>query len=51
VQIRQISKVVDARQILSLDLLIVTDAMQEAWDGRQTMEWDFKRLAGGGDEG
>jgi hypothetical protein len=44
VEIRRVSKVVDSGQILSLDLLLVTDAVRPAWDGRQTMEWDFGKI-------
>jgi hypothetical protein len=30
--------------VLSLDLLLVTPAIQAAWDSRQTMEWDFGKI-------
>jgi hypothetical protein len=45
VEIRRVSKVVDPGQILSLDLLLVTDAVRTVWEGRQTMEWDFGKIS------
>ena len=45
VEIRRTSKVVDPGQILSLDLLLVTDAVRPVWDGRQTLEWDFGKIS------
>jgi hypothetical protein len=45
VEIRRVSKVVNPGQILSLDLLLVTDAVRPAWEGRQTMEWDFGKIS------
>jgi hypothetical protein len=45
VEIRRVSKVVEPGQILSLDLLLVTDAVRPAWEGRQTMEWDFGKIS------
>ena len=29
---------------MSLDLLLVTDAIRSAWEGRQDMEWDFGKI-------
>ncbi len=45
VEIRRVSKVVDPAQVLSLDLLLVTDAVRPVWEGRQTMEWDFGKIS------
>ena len=44
VEIRRVSKVHSSGQVLSLDLLLVTPAIQAAWDARQTMEWDFGKI-------
>jgi hypothetical protein len=38
VEIRRVSKIHTSGQILSLDLLLVTPALQEVWDERETME-------------
>ncbi len=45
VEIRRVSKVDDSGQILSLDLLLVTDAVRLVWEGRQDMEWDFGKIS------
>jgi hypothetical protein len=41
VEIRRVSKILPSGQVLSLDLLLVTPALQQVWDARQAMEWDF----------
>jgi len=30
---------------LSLDVLLVTPAVQQVWDDRQSMEWDFGKIS------
>ncbi len=44
VEIRRVSKVDDSGELLSLDLLLVTEAVRGVWDGRQEMEWDFGKI-------
>jgi hypothetical protein len=44
VDIRRVSKLHPSGQLLSLDLLLVTPSVQPAWEGRQTMEWDFGKI-------
>jgi hypothetical protein len=44
VEIRRISKVHASGQLLSLDLLLVTPTVQQVWERRQAMEWDFGRI-------
>ncbi|HEY4188690.1 MAG TPA: nucleotidyl transferase AbiEii/AbiGii toxin family protein [Polyangia bacterium] len=44
VEIRRVSKVHSSGQTLSLDLLLVTPAVQSVWDGRQAMEWDYGKI-------
>ena len=44
VEIRRLSKVHASGQILSLDMLLVTPALEEAWKTRQAMSWDFGNI-------
>ena len=44
IEIRRISKLHQSGQLLSLDLLLVTPSVQQVWEGRQAMEWDFGRI-------
>jgi hypothetical protein len=41
VEIRRVSKILPSGQLLSLDLLLVGPALQQVWDNRQAMQWDF----------
>jgi hypothetical protein len=46
VEIRRISKIDPADgELLSLDLLLVTPAVQEAWDSRMQTEWEGGKLS------
>lgn len=45
VEIRRVSKVDEGGQLLSLDLLLVTAAIQSAWDDRRALEWDFGKIS------
>jgi len=45
VEIRRVSKIHASGQVLSLDLLLVTSALQPAWEGRVAMEWDFGKIS------
>lgn len=42
-EVRRISKV-EAGQVLTLDLLVVSAAFRAAWSGRGTFEWEGRRL-------
>jgi|SRR5450432_49769 len=44
VEIRRVSKVHASGQILSLDALLVTAAIQAAWESRQAMVWEFGKI-------
>lgn len=44
VEIRRVSKVHASGQILPLDTLLVTAAIQEAWESRQAMVWEFGKI-------
>lgn len=44
VEIRRLSKIHESGQTLSLDILLVTPAIEAAWNTRQVMEWDFGKL-------
>lgn len=44
VEIRRLSKVHETGQLLSLDVLLVTPAIESVWSSRQVMEWDFGKL-------
>jgi hypothetical protein len=39
VEIRRVSKIDDEREVLSLDLLLVTPAVEDVWSDRITVEW------------
>jgi hypothetical protein len=41
VEIRRLSKVHATGQVLSLDILLVTPALDVAWKSRQEMTWDY----------
>jgi hypothetical protein len=45
VEIRRVSKIHASGQVLFLDLLLVTAALQPVWEGRETMEWDFGKIS------
>lgn len=46
VRIQRVSKVdPTSHELISLDLLIVTDALREIWTTRQTTDWDNGKLA------
>ncbi len=45
VEIRRVSKIHASGQVLSLDLLLVTPALQPVWEGREAMEWDFGKIS------
>jgi hypothetical protein len=44
VEIRRVSKVHTSGQVLSLNTLLVTPAIQEAWESRQAMTWEFGKI-------
>jgi hypothetical protein len=44
VEIRRLSKLHESGPLLSLDVLLVTQATEEAWNTRQQMEWEFGTL-------
>lgn len=44
VEIRRLSKVHESGQLLSLDVLLVTAATENAWNTRQVVDWEFGRL-------
>lgn len=41
VEIRRVSKALDDGEILSLDLLLVTDQIKDVWRSRIELEWEF----------
>jgi hypothetical protein len=45
VPIRRLSKLDPAGDVLSIDMLLVTEATQEAWDSRKQMQWEAGRLS------
>jgi hypothetical protein len=45
VEIRRVSKIHPSGQVLSLDLLLVTPALQVVWEGREAMEWEFGKIS------
>lgn len=44
VLIRRLSKLAPEGDILSVDILIVTDATRSAWDSRQRLQWEAGEL-------
>ena len=44
VEIRRLSKVHPSGQLLSLDILLATPALEDAWKSRQAMTWDFGNI-------
>ena len=45
IKIRRLSKLHPSEHPLSLDVLLVTPAVQQVWDDRQSMEWDFGKIS------
>jgi hypothetical protein len=39
VEIRRVSKIDDDGEVLSLDLLLVTPAVEDVWENKMTVEW------------
>src|SRR5450432_3154182 len=44
VEIRHLTKIHTSGQILSLDVLLVTPAIEEAWNTRQALTWAFGNI-------
>jgi hypothetical protein len=45
VEIRRLTKMHTSGQVLSLDILLVTPAIEQAWNTRQAMTWAFGNIS------
>lgn len=45
VEIRRVSKIDTAGEVLSLDLLLVTPQVAEVWESKEMLEWENKMLS------